>query len=394
MDDGHHTRGAGPGAAAGPQGGPEAVTALAERWLPVVADSPGTTAAGGDFTVSPAGLWLATGMLAAGAAGATAAELRAVVGTAGEQAAPLLTEVRGALRATDAVVSAAGFWARAPLYRAFREEVPEVEFGPVDAGLAERLDAWMARATDGMIPRSPVRPQPGTAVLLADVLALTARWQDPFPPSATADAPFTDAAGGRTPVPVMWRTAPVADAWHVAERSATVVRLRCAGGPTAPGAEVRCVLGAPGAAAAEVLPAGWAPATARSGLDADLVRVGLPRLELTTTAELLPQLAALGARLLAGQGAEFPRLSPEPLFVDRAVQQCVLSLAESGVRAAAATVMSMRFGSAPPARPPRVETVLFDRPFGVVVLDGSGRLPMFTAWQATAPRSPAAAAAP
>nr|WP_245241011.1 serpin family protein [Streptomyces spiramenti] len=367
------------------------VTALAERWLPVVAAAPGTTEAGGDFAVSPAGLWLASGTLAAGASGATAAELRSVVGAAGPQAPPLLAAVGAALRATDAVVSARGLWARVPLHRSFRDALPDVEFGPLVADSADRLDAWVARATDGMIPRSPVRPEPGTVALLADVLALTASWLAPFPPSATAPVPFTDAAGSVAGVPVMWRTAPAADAWRVPGRAATVVRLRCAPGPAGAGAEVRCVLGAPGATAAEVLPAGWAPPGGRSAVDADRVRVGLPRLELATTTDVLPQLAALGVRRVAGQDAELPGLSPEPLFVDRAAQRCVLTLAESGVRAAAATALSTRFGSAAPVRPPRVETVLFDRPFGVVVLDGSGTLPLFTAWQATSPRPPAAA---
>ncbi|WP_338320962.1 serpin family protein, partial [Streptomyces lonarensis] len=200
------TEGAAPANGTAPMAGAAAVVSLAERWLPVLATAPEVTGAGGDFTVSPAGLWLAVGTLAAGAAGATAAELRAVVGAAGAEAAPLVTGVGRALRATDSVVSATGFWTRAPLYRAYREELPDVEFGPLDAGSAERLDAWATRATDGMIRRSPVRPEPGTAALLADVLALAARWQVPFAATATADAPFTDAAGVRKRVPMMWRT--------------------------------------------------------------------------------------------------------------------------------------------------------------------------------------------
>jgi serine protease inhibitor len=67
------------------------------------------------------------------------------------------------------------------------------------------------------------------------------------------------------------------------------------------------------------------------------------------------------------------------------VQECVLKVAEEGVEAAAVTAIAMAPAGAA-LRPPRIHYVRFDRPFGVVVLDGSGSVPLFTAWQATAPR--------
>jgi serine protease inhibitor len=61
----------------------------------------------------------------------------------------------------------------------------------------------------------------------------------------------------------------------------------------------------------------------------------------------------------------------------------VLRVAEEGVEAAAATAAVMAPRGA--FRPRRLHHVRFDRPFGVVVLDGGGSVPLFTAWQASAP---------
>lgn len=35
--------------------------------------------------------------------------------------------------------------------------------------------------------------------------------------------------------------------------------------------------------------------------------------------------------------------------------------------------------------PQRFLRIAFDRPFGIVVLDGSGEVPLFTGWQADTP---------
>ncbi|WP_405799714.1 serpin family protein [Streptomyces sp. NBC_01506] len=84
--------------------------------------------------------------------------------------------------------------------------------------------------------------------------------------------------------------------------------------------------------------------------------------------------------------ADFSALSPERLKIEKVVQEAVVKVAELGVEAAAVTAIVMRAAGA--ARPPRVVPIAFDRPFGVVVLDGTGEVPLFTAWQASAPRGP------
>ncbi|MFJ1858064.1 serpin family protein [Streptomyces anulatus] len=362
-----------------------AVQRLAERWIRdgmAAGEGRGGTGTGTGFVCSPAGLWLALAAVAAGARGATAAELRALLGTADREAAPVVTALARELARTGALGVATRVWSRVPVLPAFQEALPDVRFDPMDPAAA---DAWVREATGGLIERLPLEITDETLLALVNVLALKARWEKPFEAWRTQDLPFTDAAGTVGPVPTMVKDVPLADAWTAG--GAYVVELRCATEPGGgPGARVRLVLGEPGAGAGRVLPAGWAPRAAGVPLDTDRVTIGLPRLTLRTRVPVTGQLASLGVRLALTDAADFSGLSREPLAISDVVQEAVLKVAEEGVEAAAVTVVAMRAGSAP--RPQRVHHIAFDRPFGVVVLAGTEDTPLFTAWQAEAPADP------
>ncbi|MFI5649842.1 serpin family protein [Streptomyces anulatus] len=362
-----------------------AVQRLAERWIGdgmAAGEGRGGTGTGTGFVCSPAGLWLALAAVAAGARGATAAELRALLGTADREAAPVATALARELARTGALGVATRVWSRVPVLPAFQEALPDVRFDPMDPAAA---DAWVREATGGLIERLPLEITDETLLALVNVLALKARWEKPFEAWRTQDLPFTDAAGTVGPVPTMVKDVPSADAWTAG--GAYVVELRCATEPGGgPGARVRLVLGEPGAGAGRVLPAGWAPRATGVPLDTDRVTIGLPRLTLRTRVPVTGQLASLGVRLALTDAADFSGLSPEPLAISDVVQEAMLKIAEEGVEAAAVTVVAMRAGSAP--RPQRVHHIAFDRPFGVVVLAGTEDTPLFTAWQAEAPADP------
>ncbi|MBM7053205.1 serpin family protein [Streptomyces durocortorensis] len=364
-----------------------AIQLLAERWIrdgmAAAAADRGRTEADAGFVCSPAGLWLALTAVAAGARGDTAEELRALLGTAGQEAAPAATAVARELATTGALGVATRVWSRVPVLRAYREALPDVRFDPMDPAA---VDAWVREATGGLIERLPLEITDDTLLALVNVLALKARWEDPFEGWRTRDLPFTDAAGTARPVPTMSKDVPLADAW--AAGGAHVVELRCAREPGgAPGARVRLVLGEPGAGPERVLPVGWAPRTAGTPLDADRVTVGLPRLALRTRVAVTEQLPALGIRLATSDDADFSGLSPERLLVSDVIQEAVLKIAEEGVEAAAVTVVAMAPAGAAPLQQ-KVQHIAYDRPFGVVVLAGTDDVPLFTAWQADIPAGP------
>ncbi|MFI5803191.1 serpin family protein [Streptomyces sp. NPDC051561] len=364
-------------------------------------------AQGGNFVRSPVGLWLALGVAAAGARGETAEEIRGLLGFAGSDAAKAVREATRVLDGTDALGTATCVWSKVPVYREFQQALPDVAVGQLDP---VAIDAWVRESTGGLIERLPVRLDGGILLAIVNALALKARWQYPFESWLTEDLDFTDAAGVCRMVPTMQKGVPLADAWTVG--ATRVVELRCrteggaqgasqAGAPgsardlvpdAVPGrgkgvggpARVRFLLGEPGAGPGDVLPAGWARSGERTPLDTDLVDIALPRLALRTTTEVTEELPGWGIHRATTDLADFSGMSPEQLKVSRVVQEALLKVAEEGVEAAAVTVVPMAAGSAPPpAR--RTETIRFNRPFGVVVLDASGELPLFIAWQEGVP---------
>lgn len=379
--------GGGPGAVdGGGRGLPgDAVRRLAQRWLPLLARPGHGAGAGGDFVCSPVGLWLALASVAAGARGETAAELRELLGVAGADAARAVTEGTRALAATDALGVATQVWSRVPVHRACREALPGIGFGALDAAdprAVEAMDAWVRAATGGLVERLPVEVTPDVLLLLVNVLVLKAGWATPFEGAATRDADFTDAAGVRHRVPTMHRAVAPGDAWTV-DGVARVVELGCREEAGRAPVRVRFVLGPPGAGPAEVLPLAWAPGERCARLDAEQVALALPRFALRSRIDVTEQLAALGVRRSLGGAADFSGISPERLAISQVVQEAVVTVAERGVEAAAVTAVPMAPGAAV-SRPLRVERVAFERPFGVVVLDGVG-VPLFAGWQAGVP---------
>lgn len=378
------TRATGGAAGAGqrPPGCPESeetrwargVRQLAARWLP--------RAGHGDFVLSPVGLWLALAALSVGARGTTAAELGRLLGVDRATAARAVARIAATLDATGALRHATGIWSRVPLEPEYVAALPGVECGPMDP---VAVDAWVRAATDGMVPELPLKITEATPLVLADALVLKARWADPFSGSATRARPFTAADGTTRAVPTMHRNFPATQSWTTPD-GVRVLDLACASpDPGQRPARVRFALGRPGARPADVLAATWAPATGRTPVDADLVAVALPRLTLRTTRDATGDVAALGAPGALTDAAEFGGLSPVPLALAQVVQEAVVRVAERGVEAAAVTAVAMRYGAPPPER---LEPLAFDRPFGLTVLDGSGTLPLFTAWQSGIPEDP------
>lgn len=375
----------------------DAVRALAGRWSTCLGE--------GDYVCSPVGLWLALAAVASGARGRTAEELRGLLGVEGEAAAEAVAVVGRRLAVTDGVASATGVWSRVAVLDAFRRGLPDVEFGVLrgaparfelpdevfgatdDVSLGEtpavaqdELDAWVREATGGRIAGLPLGLDGSEDLVLVNALALKASWLTAFPAHLTRDEPFTDGCGVTRPVPTMRRRIPASWVWSV--DGVTVVELPCAGDEAA--ARVRFVLGRSGAGPADVLPAAWAGPEVRRPLAADVADLTLPRFTLRTKTEADAHLAALGVSRALRPGADFSGLSPVGLFISKVVQEVLVEVAEEGVEAAAVTQVAMTRSAAPPRRQ-AVERIAFDRPFGVVVLDASGELPLFAGWRRSAP---------
>lgn len=350
-----------------------------------------------DFVGSPAGLWVALGAVAAGARGRAAEELRAVLGVAGEEAGPAVTGVAAAFARTSGVFAGVAVRSRVPVRAAYRSGLPGVGFGELGGDARAELDAWVAEVSGGRMDGLPDALDGGADLVLVGVVALGAVWREAFDASRTRPAPFTGADGSVTEVPTMHRRVPARSAWRVGDGDGrgVVVELPCAG-ERAP--RVRFVLGPVGAGPDTVVPLAWAdggpepvrgpvrdggPEPVRDGrrgpVGAGGVELALPRFELRDRIDALAWLESVGVTAPARPGADFSGLSPAPLYVSKALQEAVLEVGETGVEAAAVTQVEMTRSA---ARPLPVERIAFDRPFGVVVLDADGRLPLFVGWRA------------
>ncbi|MEU2544618.1 serpin family protein [Streptomyces roseolus] len=347
-----------------------AVRELAERLLP------GDAAR--DFVGSPAGLWVALGAVAAGARGRAAEELRGVLGVAGAEAGPAVVGVAAELARTPGVSAGVAVRSRVPLEAAYRSALPCVGFGGLAGDARAELDAWVAEVGGGRSGGLPDVLDGGADLVLVGVVALGAVWREAFDARGTRPAPFTGADGSVAEVPTMHRRVPARWAWRVG--GGVVVEPPCAG-ERAP--RVRFVLGPVGAGPDAVVPLGWAE-EGREPVRAGGVELALPRFGLRGRTDALAWLESVGVTAPARPGADFSGLSPEPLYVSKAVQEAVVEVGEAGVEAAAVTQVEMTRSA---ARPLPAERIAFDRPFGVVVLDADGRLPLFVGWWAGGSRA-------
>lgn len=356
------------------------VRELASRWLDSMLSDPVVRGAGGDVVCSPAGLWLALAALATGAEGDTAEELADLVGVAWRESAPVVTAVARDLAATDSLAVATGVWSRTPVRDEFRSALPDIQCGPfVDAA---GVDAWLAHASGRLIETIGLDDHPRPGVVLVNALALKVRWRAEFDAADTLDRPFHAADDTHAHVPMMARDVPAADVWTIAGRDGdvTVVELACAG--EAP-AVVRFALGPHDAPPASVITAAWAPRDTGKPWDGDEVTFRVPRLELRTRLDVVPHLVDLGVKHALDRTADFQGLTEVPAHLERVVQESLLRVAEQGVEAAAVTTIRLTMDVA--QEPPRRQ-VCFDRPFACVVMDASGYVPLFAAYQATTPR--------
>ena len=241
----------------------------------------------------------------------------------------------------------------------------------------DRINAWVAWATEGAIPHLVSHLEPDDALVLANAMHFRGTWTRPFDPARTALLPFHRRPDATSDVSTMQaESLPVR---YRADEDYQAVVLPYGGG------EFTAVV---------VLPReGMAPAAALRGLAADPSWLGgsgfhrtsgslaLPRLSLYGGASLLPVLRGLGlASSLDGDANAFAGIAAPAPMLSRVAHRAILVLDEEGTEAAAATAAVMTTRAAIP-EDEGFEMVV-DRPFALAVRHrGTGAL-LFAAWVA------------
>lgn len=234
----------------------------------------------------------------------------------------------------------------------FDAEVAGLDFG--SPSTLNTINDWVSSHTNDKIPAILNNIDPGEVMFLINAIYFKGIWEKQFDKSKTVDAPFQNADGTISSVPMMAREAGV----HAASNAAY--------------AAVDLPYGNSAFTMTVILPHGDIDAFAESFDQSkwnDLVTalretdlsVYLPRFRIEWKRELKGDLQQLGMRL-AFSAADFTRMSPRgnDLFITRVLQKTYVDVDEQGTEAAAATVVGVGLTSAPP-------TFRADRPFMVVI---------------------------
>ena len=345
-----------------------------------------------NIVLSPASLASGLGMAYLGSRGSTARAMAAVLHlpTAGPALEAGLQARARTLRALDGpgitVAEADQVWADpslATLPRYLNAIATSYDAGLRQAPLltkpgqaAAQINAAIASATRGHITNLlSAGSLAGVGWLLTDALYLHAQWATPFESAMTYQAQFTTAAGERVPVHYLHGgsfTAATADGW-------TAIRMPYQGGQLAMTALLPSSASGSGLAGCPDLPAVTVAAlTSRlgsSGSGSGDTAVALPKVSLNSKANMTSLLSSLGMGVATGPQADFTGISPQAGNIGLIVHAATLQVDEHGTVASAATGVGI--SSALEARAPR--TVVFDRPYILLITDTATGEPLFLA---------------
>ncbi|WEO95574.1 serpin family protein [Streptomyces sp. FXJ1.172] len=377
------------------------VNGLTARWAQAL---PGGT------VCSAPGVWPLLGFLADGAAGPARAELAGALGVPAEQAAGAARELLAALASVPGLDVALGLWTHQGL--ALREEwragLPAGTYGVFGDDLVtaqERLDAWAAERTGGLVERMPVTLTRDARMVLAGALALGTTWRQPF--GELALRPGTGPWQGRA-LRGLHRRSPRPDRVGVTGTPDGFVTALTVPGDN--GIDVHLVLGEEHMAPGQVLAAGVGiveralaltggrslphghvgpglyveqqPSVAPEPLTLDVRTVAY---EVRADHDLLASAGLFGLTAAAdARHAHFPGVSAHPLAVGQARQSALARFGPLGFRAAAVTAVAAEPGGAPPQHRYSCESTVvravFDRPFGFLAVDRESRLVLMAGW--------------
>jgi serpin B len=216
----------------------------------------------------------------------------------------------------------------------------------------------------------------GVGWLLTDALYLHALWATPFESALTDQAQFTTAGGASVQAHYLhgeYFASATADGW-------TAVSLPYQGGQLAmiallpSSASGSAVAGCPDLSTAAV--AAVLSGLGSSGSGRGNTGVALPKVSLSSAANVTNLLGTLGMGVAFGPQADFTGLSPQAGGISLIEHAATLQVDEQGTVASAATGVGLK-PTAVEALGPR--TVVFNRPYVLLVTDITTGEPLFLA---------------
>jgi serine protease inhibitor len=340
---------------------------------------------GTNLVFSPASVYIALSMAAAGARGETASQMDTVLhqspGAARGNGVNSLDQALAALSRTwkdpagtehevrlniaNAPFAQSGMQLQQDyldtLASRYGAGLRLVDYRNDPAGATRLINEWISDRTEKRIPKLLDSLDPMTRLVLVNAIYLKAPWQDPFTASQTADAPFERLDGSTVNVPTMDGSIGAryaeGDGWQAVEL------------PYADGSLAMTIVVPSDLATFEDALDSRQFASIVDALSTSEVHLSLPRFETETREDLTDLLVALGMPLAMDPGAaDFSGITTEEsLFITGVIHQANITVDEKGTEAAAATAVVM--GAS--AMPEEFKELKVDRPFIFALRDTS-----------------------
>lgn len=313
---------------------------------------------GENTILSPRSLALALGMAAEGAQGETLTEILAALGV--ESTSEISADGIEGLKAANAAFVAQGLGLKPEYVEALNERYGAEWFG-LDGDVVAKVNDWVKAHTDGLIEELLTQaPAADTGMILVNALAMDADWSMPFSPEATTEEAF-HAPGGDMLVQMMHQTKFL----DYAEKDGMqIVRLPYQTGNL----EMWIALPPEGGMfqLLEIL-ANEGMFYLKSDAEKREVILSLPKMDVSDDNTLSDALKLLGLETAFADSADFSGISDEGLCVDEILQKVRVQVDEQGTKAAAATMLLMRYAAL--IRPEEPVEMNVNRPFVFVISD-------------------------
>jgi serine protease inhibitor len=259
-------------------------------------------------------------------------------------------------------------------------EIYDAELNSLDLAAADavpRINAWVGDKTNGMIRHILDKLSPLAVLVAINAVYFKGRWTTPFILALTRDRPFTAATGQEKQLPMMLQGGKYD---YYEDRRMQLVAL-----PYLGSIAMYVVLPAERTDSRQFL----------QSLTSDLWEswltklepmpgtIGLPRFKLDYFAQLERALKALGMeRVFDRSRAEFDGIQAgeQAVWIDQVVHRAVAEVNEEGTEAAAATRATLCFSAVHPSPQPRRFEMIVNRPFFVVIRDGTSGTILFMGW--------------
>lgn len=296
-----------------------------------------------------------------------------------------ITEVLGRLQkelsvkdADGKFVSSNGVCIKADLMERILEEFKDVvirnfeaELFVADSDMVVRINEWVNRKTDGMIPRLIDQANPNLKVALINAVSFMAEWEEPYElDDIYEDMEFTNCDRSVSKVTMLNSC----EGEYIENDSYKGVVKNYRGGRYAFMALLPKRKGQTYFAKALADVDFVELYENRRGVD---VYTQIPEFEISQNMELTAFCNSLGVKTVFTEQADFSGMTDgAQLMVDSVIQKAYIKVDRAGTKAAAATVEMCVMGCAMPFE--EAKEVYFNRPFVYAIVNTETGLPVFT----------------